>query len=395
MMRSPGRRVPSRIERRMARSASSLLDTTSGALKMSVGSITRALHAIACRAVSYAARGWGQPRPRPMHRVTHSTVTASPEPRAPWRAHAGSDVRVAVLWVLAIVPQAFGFWLVAGDVAGVAADQRRTFLLAGLLTLALATLAQVAFGYRLALYEGPAAGYLASVIVVAARRPRPGGDHRRHARRRASRSSLLGLARFDRLLLPCLHAAHGDGVRPRRHRRRDADHAGARGRRRRRHAARDEHRMDRGRRDARRRARAPAPPCAAPVRAARRAAGGDGGRVPDLRAAARRSQRRHRGAAAAAVGSPGVRSRRRAPVHHRRAASSPSTRSRRSRSRPTRRQRRRARAGRRAPSRSTAGRRSEARCSATSSGPSAGSTRCRSPGCSAPIGARRSRSRRS
>ena len=39
MMRSPGRSVPSRIERRMARSASSLLDATSGALKMSVGSI--------------------------------------------------------------------------------------------------------------------------------------------------------------------------------------------------------------------------------------------------------------------------------------------------------------------------------------------------------------------
>src|SRR3954468_467900 len=84
-------------------------------------------------------------------------------------------VRIAVLWVLAIVPQAFGFWLVAGDVAGVAADQRRTFLLAGLLTLALATLAQVAFGYRLALYEGPAAGDFASGIVVAGGGPGPRG----------------------------------------------------------------------------------------------------------------------------------------------------------------------------------------------------------------------------
>ena len=109
-------------------------------------------------------------------------------------------MRIAVLWVLAIVPQAFGFWLVAGDVAGVAAGQRRTFLLAGLLTLALATLAQVAFGYRLALYEGPAAGYLASVIVVAS-----GG----HDLAEITGGMLvagvtvivLGLARFDRLLL--------------------------------------------------------------------------------------------------------------------------------------------------------------------------------------------------
>ncbi len=79
---------------------------------------------------------------------------------------APDDVRVAALWVLAIVPQAFGFWLVAGDVAGVTEPQTRAFLLAAMLTLGIATLAQVASGYRLALYEGPSAGYLGAVLIV-------------------------------------------------------------------------------------------------------------------------------------------------------------------------------------------------------------------------------------
>jgi len=137
-----------------------------------------------------------------MHRVTHSTVTRPPAAARLRRVPVPGlpDVRVAALWVLAIVPQAFGFWLVTGDVAGVAADQRRTFLLAGLLTLALATLAQVTFGYRLALYEGPAAGYLASVIVVAS-----GGHDLAEITGGMLIAGvtviLLGLARFDRLLL--------------------------------------------------------------------------------------------------------------------------------------------------------------------------------------------------
>lgn len=78
-----------------------------------------------------------------------------------------ADLRVAVLWVLAVVPQAFGFWLVAGDVAGIGPGQRRAFLLAAMLTLGIATLAQVTAGYRLALYEGPAAAYFGAVIIVA------------------------------------------------------------------------------------------------------------------------------------------------------------------------------------------------------------------------------------
>jgi xanthine/uracil permease len=111
-----------------------------------------------------------------------------------------SDLRTAVLWVLAIVPSAFGFWLVAGDVAGVEPGRRPEFLLAALLTLGLATLAQVAFGYRLALYEGPAAGYLASVIVVA------GGGHdlaeiTGGMLLAGATVVALGLLRFDRLLL--------------------------------------------------------------------------------------------------------------------------------------------------------------------------------------------------
>ncbi|WP_187368748.1 solute carrier family 23 protein [Baekduia soli] len=113
---------------------------------------------------------------------------------------AAGDLRTAVLWVLAVVPQAFGFWLVAGDVAGVQPGQTRTFVLAAMLTLGLATLAQVVVGYRLTLYEGPAAAYLAAVVVVAA------GGHGLAAIGAGllvggATVALLGVLRFDRLLL--------------------------------------------------------------------------------------------------------------------------------------------------------------------------------------------------
>lgn len=78
------------------------------------------------------------------------------------------DVTGAGLWVIAVVPQAFGFWLVAGDLAGVAPGQVRTLVLAALITVAFATLAQVVAGYRMCLYEGPAASYLAALAVVSA-----------------------------------------------------------------------------------------------------------------------------------------------------------------------------------------------------------------------------------
>jgi len=137
-----------------------------------------------------------------MQRVTRVTLPTQPDATGPRGVPALGlgDLRNAVLWVLAIVPSAFGFWLVAGDVVGVPPGRRAEFLLAALLTLGLATIAQVALGYRLALYEGPAAGYLAAVIVVA------GGGH---GLAEITGGMLvagatviaLGLLGFDRLLL--------------------------------------------------------------------------------------------------------------------------------------------------------------------------------------------------
>jgi len=79
-----------------------------------------------------------------------------------------SDVVAAALWVIAIVPQAFGFWLVAGDLAGVEPGQIRTLILGALITMALATFAQAVAGYKMSVYEGPAASYLAALAVVTA-----------------------------------------------------------------------------------------------------------------------------------------------------------------------------------------------------------------------------------
>jgi xanthine/uracil permease len=78
------------------------------------------------------------------------------------------DAMAAVLWMVAIVPAAMGFWLVAGSLAGVAPAQVPTLVAASLLGLAIGTLLQVAFGFRLPMYEGPAAAYLAAITVVAA-----------------------------------------------------------------------------------------------------------------------------------------------------------------------------------------------------------------------------------
>lgn len=82
------------------------------------------------------------------------------------------DVVTAGLWVLAVVPQAFGFWLVTGDVLGVADADQKTLVLAALLGLGVATIVQVVAGYRMVLYEGPSAAYLAAVVVVST-----AGDH--------------------------------------------------------------------------------------------------------------------------------------------------------------------------------------------------------------------------
>ena len=78
-----------------------------------------------------------------------------------------SRLVAAVLWAVAVIPAAMGFWLVAGSVAGVRPDQIDTLVMASLLALGLATLLQVAFGFRLPM-SGPAAAYLASITVIGA-----------------------------------------------------------------------------------------------------------------------------------------------------------------------------------------------------------------------------------
>ena len=83
---------------------------------------------------------------------------------ASWRR----DLVAAALWAVAVIPAAMGFWLVAGSVVGVRPDQIDTLVMASLLALGIATLLQVAFGFRLPMYEGPAAAYLASITVIGA-----------------------------------------------------------------------------------------------------------------------------------------------------------------------------------------------------------------------------------
>jgi xanthine/uracil permease len=70
------------------------------------------------------------------------------------------------MWFVVIVPPSFGFWLVAGDLAGVPESSRQTLILASLLCLGLATLAQVKAGHRLPVFEGPASTYLAAIAVL-------------------------------------------------------------------------------------------------------------------------------------------------------------------------------------------------------------------------------------
>jgi xanthine/uracil permease len=78
------------------------------------------------------------------------------------------DTVAALLWMAAVVPAAMGFWLVAGSLAGVAPSQVSTLISAALLGLGIGTLLQVGLGFRLPMYEGPAAAYLAAITVVTA-----------------------------------------------------------------------------------------------------------------------------------------------------------------------------------------------------------------------------------
>ena len=70
--------------------------------------------------------------------------------------------------MVGIVPAAMGFWLVGGSLAGVGHSQLPVLVVASLLGLGIATLLQVGFGFRLPMYEGPAAAYLAAITVVTA-----------------------------------------------------------------------------------------------------------------------------------------------------------------------------------------------------------------------------------
>jgi len=68
--------------------------------------------------------------------------------------------------MLAVVPPAVGFWLVAGNLAGVGPNRVHTLLVGSLLTLGAATMLSVVCGFRMTLYEGPAAAYLAAIAVL-------------------------------------------------------------------------------------------------------------------------------------------------------------------------------------------------------------------------------------
>ncbi|QLQ09746.1 MAG: purine/pyrimidine permease [Nocardioidaceae bacterium] len=90
------------------------------------------------------------------------------------------DLRDAVMWLVATVPAAFGFWVIAGELAGVQSGIVPSLLGASLAAMGLATLVQVVAGYRLPLFEGPAGSYLAAIAVLAAGSEpgNSGTDHR-------------------------------------------------------------------------------------------------------------------------------------------------------------------------------------------------------------------------
>jgi xanthine/uracil permease len=106
----------------------------------------------------------------------------------------------AALWAVAVVPAAMGFWRVAGSLAGVPPGQLPTLVAASLLALAVATLLQVALGFRLPIYEGPAAAYLAAITVVTAEGNHSLGAITGGLLAAGGFVALLGLLRADRLI---------------------------------------------------------------------------------------------------------------------------------------------------------------------------------------------------
>ena len=71
------------------------------------------------------------------------------------------------MWVVLVVPPQLGFWIIAGDLAGVPVSSRDTLILAAMLSVGVATLIQVTVGHRMPIYEGPAGTYLAALAIVA------------------------------------------------------------------------------------------------------------------------------------------------------------------------------------------------------------------------------------
>lgn len=124
----------------------------------------------ACRSVSRPSRptlevriGAGAlVRPDTSGQAAMSTEATGSSP--PSFAH---DLRDAVMWLVATVPAAFGFWVIAGELAGVQSGIVPSCSVRRWLRWVL-RLVQVVAGYRLPLFEGPAGSYLAAIAVLAA-----------------------------------------------------------------------------------------------------------------------------------------------------------------------------------------------------------------------------------
>jgi xanthine/uracil permease len=74
---------------------------------------------------------------------------------------------MAVQWLAIIVPPAFGFWAVAGDLAGLTPEARPVIYSTALLGLGVATALQLRWGYRVPVFEGPGSIYFATLAVAA------------------------------------------------------------------------------------------------------------------------------------------------------------------------------------------------------------------------------------